>query len=78
MQARVSRARLCRMEGQIAVTLPKPVRDIAWKAEVRLCARYRRLSAAGKPANVVTAANAREMLGFAWAIARHVKPQPAI
>ncbi len=73
MQARVSRARLGRMKG-----LPKPVRDIAWKAEVRLCARYRRLNAAGKPAKVVTAAIAREMLGFAWAIARHVKPQPAI
>ncbi len=61
MKARISRARLGRMEG-----LAKPVRDIAWKAEVRLCARYRRLSAAGKPANVVTAAIAREMLGFAW------------
>jgi transposase len=73
MQARVSRARLGRMEG-----LPKPLRDIAWKAELRLCARYRRLNAAGKPANVVTAAIAREMLGFAWAIARHVKPQPTI
>lgn len=73
MQARISRARLGRMEG-----LPKPVRDIAWKAEVRLCARYRRLNATGKPANVVTAAIAREMLGFAWAIARHVKPQPTI
>ena len=73
MQARVSRARLGRMEG-----LPKAVRDIAWKAELRLCARYRRLTAAGKPANVVTAAIAREMLGFAWAIARHVGPQPAI
>ncbi len=30
MQARVSRARLGRIEG-----LPKPVRDIAWKAELR-------------------------------------------
>lgn len=69
MQARVSRDRLARLEG-----LPKPVRDIAWKAQVRLCARYRKLSAAGKPANVVTAAIAREMLGFAWAIARQVKP----
>ena len=73
LQARVSRGRLARMEG-----LPKAVRDIAWKAELRLCARYRRLHAAGKPVNLVTAAIAREMLGFAWAIARHVKPQPAI
>ena len=72
MKARISRARLGRMEG-----LAKPVRDIAWKAQVRLCARYRRLSAAGKPANVGTAAIAREMLGFAWAIAQHVKPRSA-
>jgi transposase len=27
--------------------LPKGIRDIAWKAQVRLCARYRRLVAAG-------------------------------
>jgi len=58
MPARVSRARLGRMEG-----LPKPVRDIAWKAELRLCARYRRLTAAGKPAKLVTTAIAREILG---------------
>jgi len=73
MPARVSRARLGRIEG-----LPKAVRDIAWKAELRLCARYRRLNAAGKPVNVVTVAIAREMLGFAWAIARHVGQRPAI
>jgi hypothetical protein len=33
------------------------------------------LSAAGKPQPVVTTAIAREMLGFAWAIARHVQPR---
>ena len=69
MQARVSRCLLNRLEG-----LPKEVRDIAWKAQVRLCARSRRLQAAGKHANVVMAATAREMLGFAWAIAREVAP----
>ena len=41
--ARVSETLRARLEG-----LPKPVRDIAWKAQVRLCARYRRLSATGK------------------------------
>ena len=41
--ARVSDTLRARLEG-----LPKPVRDIAWKAQVRLCARYRRLSATGK------------------------------
>jgi len=49
------------------------VREIAWKAQVRLCARYRRLSAAGKPPQTVVTAIARELLGFAWAIARHVQ-----
>src|SRR5215475_7855021 len=28
--------------------LPKEIRDIAWKAQVRLCGRYRRLAAKGK------------------------------
>ena len=49
------------------------MRDIAWKAQVRLCARYRRLAAAGKPKVVVTTAIAREMLGFIWAIAQTVQ-----
>ncbi|WP_281799674.1 IS110 family transposase [Methylocystis echinoides] len=59
MQPRVSRKLHDRIEA-----LPQTVRDIAWKAQVRLCARYRRLAAAGKPKVVVTTAIAREMLGF--------------
>jgi transposase len=54
--------------------LPPVVRDIAWKAQLRLCARYRRLAAAGKARVVVTTAIAREMVGFIWAIARIVQP----
>ena len=65
--ARVSRELLLRQENQ-----PKLIRDIAWKGQVRLCARYRRLARTGKPANVVTAAIARELTGFIWAIARRV------
>jgi transposase len=41
-------------------SLPQLVKDIAWKAQVRLCARHRRLVRAGKPANVVNVASARE------------------
>ena len=67
--ARVSRELLLRQEAQ-----PKPIREIAWKAQLRLCARYRRLARTGKPANVVTAAIARELAGFIWAIARRVPP----
>jgi len=49
---------------------PRPIREIAWK----LCVRYRKLVRSGKPANVVTAAIARELAGFVWAIARRVPP----
>jgi hypothetical protein len=38
---------------------PKPIREIAWKAQLLLCARCRKLARTGKPANVVTAAIAR-------------------
>ena len=56
------------------VCLPQQVREIAWKAQTRLCARYRRLAAKGKLLTVVVTAIAREMVGFLWAIAQHVEP----
>lgn len=67
--ARVSETLRARLEG-----LPKTVRDIAWKAQVRLCARYRRLVAAGKKPPVVIAAIAREMAAFLWAIGHQAEP----
>ncbi len=73
MQARVSRKLLDRIER-----LPQTIRDIAWRAQLRLCQRYRRLAVAGKPKVVVTTAIAREMVGFIWAIARIVQPRAAI
>ena len=54
--------------------LSKSVCDIAWKAQLRLCARFRRLAARGIPKNKVIVAVARELSGFVWAIARQVKP----
>jgi transposase len=70
--ARISRELLLRQEG-----LAKPVRDTAWKAQERLCRRYRKLARAGKPANVVTVAIARELAGFVWAIAKQAQPSAA-
>lgn len=67
--ARVSQTLQARLEG-----LPKAVRAIAWKAQIRLCARYQRLAAAGKKLPVVIAAIAREMAAFLWAIAQQVAP----
>ena len=65
--ARISREMLLRQEG-----LPKAIRDTAWKAQERLCRRYRRLAQAGKLPTVVTAAIARELSGFVWSIAQLV------
>src|SRR4051812_34979516 len=70
--ARMSRVLQERQEG-----LPVTVRAIAWKAQVRLCARYRRLMAAGKRQTVVTTAIAREMAAFLWAIGREIEPRSA-
>src|SRR5260370_34424996 len=49
-----------------SAALAEAVKMIAWKAQVRLCARYRRLRCSGKPTNVVTVAIARELAAFAW------------
>ena len=53
------------------------VREIAWKAQHRLHARYRKLTAAGKNQGQVVTAVARELLGFIWAIAVHAESQPS-
>lgn len=52
--------------------LPKAVTDIAWAAQVRLCARFRRLGARRLLRNKIVVAIARELTGFVWAIAREV------
>ncbi len=65
--AKVSRHLQLRLE-----TLPAEVQAISWKAQVRLCKRYRQLTARGKHVNQVVVAIAREMAAFAWAIARLV------
>jgi transposase len=66
--AKVSRHLQLRLEK-----VPKAIQDISWKAQVRLCNRYRRLVARGKNVNQVVVAIAREMAAFVWAIVREVK-----
>ena len=55
--------------------LPKSVTDTAWKAQLRLCTRFRHLAARGVPRNKVVVAVARELAGFVWAIAREIEPR---
>jgi len=52
--------------------LPKALQALGWKAQVRLCKRFRRLVARGKHPNVAVTAVARELIAFMWAIAKEV------
>lgn len=66
--ARLSRLLQARQEGQ-----SQAVREIAWRAQLRLTHRYRRLSARKLHPNKVCVAIARELAGFVWDIAHQVK-----
>lgn len=66
-QARVGQALLSRQNH-----LPRPIVAIAWKAQLRLTTRFRRLTARGKSQPKIATAVARELTGFVWDIARHV------
>jgi len=67
-------ARVAVNKSKVLATLPKYVRDTAWKAQIRLCGRFRQMMARGKNSTVVVAAIARELSGFIWAIGQEVKP----
>ncbi len=56
--------------------LPEAIRATARKAQVRLCQRYQRMQASGRPTNIVIVAIARELAAFVWAIATTVPITP--
>jgi transposase len=66
---RIGKAKLAKLER----VSPK-VREIAWKAQSRLTARYRALTARGKKTTVACTAIARELAAFMWAVAREARP----
>jgi transposase len=69
--AQVSRHLQLRLEK-----LPKPIQDLSWKAQVRLCKRYRQLLARGKNAPQAVVAIARELVACMWAIAQQGSVTP--
>jgi len=71
------RAKVSRQIQERQQSLDPSIQEIAWKAQVRLCKRYRSMVARGKHPNVAVTAVARELLGFMWAIAQRVE-LPAI
>jgi transposase len=60
LPTRVSREQLPRQEG-----LVRPIRDAAWKAQERLCRRYRKLAGTGKSPAMITTAIAQKMAASA-------------
>jgi transposase len=58
--------------------LPQAIRDMAWKAQLRLTTRFAKLNARGVQINKVCVAVARELAGFIWAIAQTSAAQPAV
>jgi len=72
LPARLSKTLLARQEG-----LAPQVCAIAWKAQVRLCGRFRKMIARVKKYQKVVCAIARELCAFMWAIAQEVECSPA-
>jgi transposase len=68
-------ARKTRCLQRRAERTPEAVQEIAWKAQKRLCARYRSLEGRGKLKVQACTAVAREMAGFIWAIGQAL-PRP--
>lgn len=52
---------------------PQEIQDISWKAQKRLCMRYRLMTAKGKLKVQTCTAIARELTGFIWAIGQAVQ-----
>jgi hypothetical protein len=46
--------------------------NFTWKAQMRLCGRFRILTRKGKRPTIVVTAIARELSAFIWAISREV------
>ena len=70
-KAQITRTLEVRQQGQ-----PKILRDISWKAQLRLSKRWRSLTMGRKlNRNKVCVAIARELAGFIWDVGRHVTLQ---
>jgi transposase len=72
LPARIARGKLKAVE-----VVPDAVRAIAWKAQTRLCQRYRQMMVRDKLTQVIVTAIARELAGFVWAIACITSDPPA-
>lgn len=71
-KAQITRTLEVRQQGQ-----PKIIRDISWKAQLRLSKRWRSLAMGRKlNQNKICVAIARELAGFIWDVGQHVTLKP--
>ena len=70
--ARIGKQALARQEG-----LSEPIREMAWKAQLRLTQRFKALKERGLQANKACVAVARELAGFVWGIAQQAQREEA-
>jgi len=61
-----------------AANASEEAKAIAWKAQRRLCGRYRTLTQAGKNTKLACVAVARELVGFIWDVVRQEMPKLAV
>jgi hypothetical protein len=55
--------------------VPQPIVELAWRAQLRLHARYRHLGARLGSPKALTAV-ARELVGFIWAVGQLIEEVP--
>ncbi|MDX8404873.1 MAG: IS110 family transposase [Mariprofundus sp.] len=67
-------ARLTRVIERRQRGLDDEVVKISWRAQERLCGRYKDLSLRGKNTKLLTTAVARELCGFLWDVVQQVEP----
>ena len=65
----------CRCLRKRQEKLSEEVKEIAWKAQHRLHARYRKLTREGRTNSKSITAIGRELLGFIWAIGMKVEAE---
>ena len=58
-----------------AANASQQAKAIGWRAQKRLCGRYRTLTQTGKNTKLVCVAIARELVGFVWDIVRQEMPR---
>lgn len=71
----IANDRMKKSQKNLRPEIVPTVKGIAWKAQHRLCGRYRALLASGKSKQLTVTAVGRELLGFIWAIATYVEGQ---